>query len=67
VPERKARRRVIVTLWRGGVTQRSGARGVHRDRKPVGDGYNHANYCGMACPVVLAFGANPETPNVWEQ
>jgi hypothetical protein len=42
VPERKARRRVIVIapLWRGGVTQRSGARGVHRDRKPVCDGYS---------------------------
>jgi CheY-like chemotaxis protein len=40
VPERKARRRVIASLWRGGVTLRSGARGVHRDRKPVCDGYS---------------------------
>jgi hypothetical protein len=43
VPERKARRRVIVLLWRGGVTQRSGARDVHHDRKPVCDGYSRAD------------------------
>ncbi len=39
MPESKARRRVIASLLRGAATQLSGARGVHRDRKSVCDGY----------------------------